>query len=130
MNLTFLLKTLIYFQNQYKKLFKIMYLFLNKYLWSFSKLTIMWTNNQKVKYLKNQNRSVYRVFKAESENIYNDCFYKLFIYKILKKHSYTSDCVVCKLYIIVIIMHNVILFRTPYVCIFTAKKLKELLLSG
>ncbi len=50
----------------------IMYLF-NKYLWSFSKLIIMWTYNQIVKYLKNQNRSVYRVFKAESENIYNDC---------------------------------------------------------
>ena len=32
----------------------------------------MWTYNQTVKYLKNQNRSVYRVFKAESENIYND----------------------------------------------------------
>ena len=48
-----------------------MYLF-NKYLWSFSKLTIMWTYNQTVMYLKNQNRSVYRVFKAESENIYND----------------------------------------------------------
>jgi len=29
---------------------------------------------------------------------------KLFIYKILKKHSYTSDCVDCKLYYIVIIM--------------------------
>ena len=49
-----------------------MYLF-NKYLWSFSKLTIMWTYNQTVKYLKNQKRSVYRVFKAESNNIYNDC---------------------------------------------------------
>ncbi len=49
-----------------------MYLF-NKYLWSFSKLIIMWTYNQTVKYLKNQNRSVYRVFKAESESIYNDC---------------------------------------------------------
>ena len=49
-----------------------MYLF-NKFLWSFSKLTIMWTYIQTVKYLKNQNKSVYRVFKAESENIYNDC---------------------------------------------------------
>ena len=51
-----------------------MYLF-NKYLWSFSKLTIMWTYNQMVKYLKNQNRSVCRVFKAESENIYNNCLH-------------------------------------------------------
>ena len=49
-----------------------MYLF-NKFLWSFSKLTIMWTYIQTVKYLKNQNKSVYRVFKAESKNIYNDC---------------------------------------------------------
>ena len=56
--------------------------------------------------------------------------YKLFIDEISNKHSYTSDCVVCKLYYIVIIMHNAILFRTPYVCIYTAKKLKELLLLG
>ena len=34
----------------------------------------MWTYNQTVKYLKNQNRSAYKVFKAESENIYNDCY--------------------------------------------------------
>ena len=45
-----------------------MYIF-NKYQLSFSKLTIMWTYNQTVKNLKNQNRSVCRVFKAESENI-------------------------------------------------------------
>ena len=50
---------------------------------------------------------------------------KLFIYKILKKHSYISDCVACKLYYIVIIMHNAILFRTPYLCIYTAKKKKR-----
>ena len=49
-----------------------MYLF-NKFLCLFSKLTIMWTYSQMVKYLKNQNRSVFRVFKAESKNIYNDC---------------------------------------------------------
>ncbi len=35
----------------YKKLYKIMCLF-NKYLWAFSKLTIMWTNNKMVKNLK------------------------------------------------------------------------------
>ena len=51
-----------------------MYLF-NKYLWSFSKMTIMWTYNQTVKNLKNQNRSVLRVFKAESENIYIYCLH-------------------------------------------------------
>ncbi len=90
----------------------------------------MWTYFQTVKYLKNQNRSAYKVFKAESENIYNDCYLQVFIYKILKKHSYTSDCIVCKLYYIVVIMHNAILFRTPYVCIYIAKKLKELLLLG
>ena len=45
--------------------------------------------------------------------------------KIVKIHSYTSDCVACKLYYIVIIMHNAILFRTPYVCIYTAKKKKR-----
>ncbi len=44
----------------------------NKDLWSFSELTIMWTYNQTVKYLKNKIIPVYRVFKAESGNIYND----------------------------------------------------------
>ena len=34
----------------------------------------MWTYNITVKNLKNQNRSAYKVFKAESENIYNDCY--------------------------------------------------------
>jgi hypothetical protein len=85
----------------------------------------MWTNNQMVKNLKNQNRSVCRVFKAESENIYNDClpiFKRQVIHfkRSLKIHSYTSVCVACKLYYIVIIMHNAILLRTPY--IYMAKK--------
>ena len=45
----------------------------------------MWTYNQTVKYLKNQNRSVYRVFKAESENIYNDCYLQVIYLYDLKK---------------------------------------------
>ena len=62
MNHIFLLKTFIYFQNQHKKLYKIMFLF-NKNMWSFLKLTIMWTYNQtQIKFKKKQDLRVFIQF--------------------------------------------------------------------